>query len=190
MQAWGHSWEQTPQDRDGVGRGGRRCSGPSPGLSPGKQGESCRVPLGEEARAQGGVGSQHSLGRVALHADETRLHKADLARGHVLAQEPGQAGHLGPEDLDEVTTLEGHLFGPGALVVCHRRGQANGYGRKSIWSVLGAGAEVGRRRPQPGTRSPAVEPSNACLGWQCSSATTHEGLDIYVVLRGVTLSPR
>lgn len=68
---------------------------------------------------QEGAGLSHSLRHVALHADETRGHKSDLARGHMPAHEPGQAGHLDAEDLDEVPTLEGHLLGPGALVVGH-----------------------------------------------------------------------
>lgn len=90
-------------------------------------------------RAQGRVAPQHSLRRVALLTDEIRLHKPDLARGHVPAQEPGQAGHLGPEYLDEVAALEGQLFGPGALVVCHCRSQAHGCGKEGTGSVLGKG---------------------------------------------------
>lgn len=73
---------------------------------------------GGAGSGRGGLG--HSLRHVALHADQLRLHKPELARGHVPAQKPGQAGHLGPEDLDGVAGSEGHLFGPGALVV-HRR---------------------------------------------------------------------
>lgn len=59
-----------------------------------------------------GRGSSHSLGHGALHADEAAPHKPHLARGCVSAHAPGQAGHLRPKDLDEVATLEGHLFGP------------------------------------------------------------------------------
>jgi hypothetical protein len=53
----------------------------------------------------------HSLRCRALHADEASPHKAHLARGHVPAHTPGQARHLGTEDLDDITNAEGHLFG-------------------------------------------------------------------------------
>lgn len=76
--------------------------------------------MGAEGRAQEGAGLSHSLRHMALHADEIRRHKPDPARGHMPAQEPGQAGHLDAEDLEEVPAVEGHLFGPGALVVGHR----------------------------------------------------------------------
>lgn len=63
-------------------------------------------------RRRKGQALSHSLRRLALHIDEARLHKPDLARGRVPAQAPGQAGHLSAQDLDAVTTSEGHLFGP------------------------------------------------------------------------------
>lgn len=84
-----------------------------------KQVDSDRIPTGKGV-GLGRVGLSHSLRHVALHTDETCPHKPDLARGHVLAQEPGQTGHLDAQDLDEVATLEGHLFRPQALVACHR----------------------------------------------------------------------
>ena len=59
-----------------------------------------------------GGGLSHPLRRLALHTDEARLHKGDLAGGRVPAQEPGQARHLGTQDLDVVTASEGHLFRP------------------------------------------------------------------------------
>lgn len=90
-----------------------------------------RPPLGEgQERVQTGSGSQapgtevrvmrrrkgqglsHSLRRLALHTDEARPHKPDLARGRVPAQAPGQAGHLSAQDLNVVAASEGHLFGP------------------------------------------------------------------------------
>lgn len=70
-------------------------------------------------RAGEGEGLGHSLGHLALHTDDTRPHKPDLARGRVPAQAPGQAGHPGAQDLDDIAASEGHLFRPGALVVCH-----------------------------------------------------------------------
>lgn len=54
----------------------------------------------------------HSLRCRALHADEASPHKAHLARGHVPAHTPGQARHLGADDLDDITDTEGYLFGP------------------------------------------------------------------------------
>lgn len=78
------------------------------GLSPGKQVDGVGFPRGRGR----GRGLSHSLRRLALRSDEARLHKGDLARGRVPAQAPGQAGHLGAQDLDMVTASEGHLFGP------------------------------------------------------------------------------
>lgn len=105
------------------------------------KGEGGRFPTGVEVRAREGTGLSHSLRHLALHTDETRPHKPDLARGRVPAQAPGQAGHLGAQDLDDVTASEGHLFRPGALVVCHRCGQARGCRRGVTRSALGADSE-------------------------------------------------
>lgn len=84
--------------------------GQRPGLSP-ESGDGQGSHGGGEACSRKG-GLSHSLRHLALHADETRPHKPDLARGHVPAHAPRQARHLGAEDLDEVTALEGHLFRP------------------------------------------------------------------------------
>ena len=70
--------------------------------------------LGTEVRVmrrRKGQGLSHSLRCLALHTNEARLHKSDLAGGCMPAQAPGQAGHLGAQDLDPVTASEGHLFG-------------------------------------------------------------------------------
>ena len=72
-----------------------------------------RLPPGVGERARERAGPQ------PLHTDVTRAHKPDLARGRVPAQAPGQAGHPGAQDLDDVTASEAQLFRPGALVVCH-----------------------------------------------------------------------
>lgn len=100
-------WWPEPRDRQGEGavqaslqvvtwEAGRMAAG-----SPGSGGDPLR---------NGGL--SHSLRHRALHADETAPHEAHLARGHVPAHAPGQAGNLGTQDLDEVAGTEGHLFWP------------------------------------------------------------------------------
>lgn len=97
--------------RAGEGSNRKRKSGRGDGgAAPGRASA-----LGTEVRVmrrRKGQGLSHSLRRLALHTDEARPHKSDLAGGCVPAQAPGQAGHLGAQDLDAVTALERHLFGP------------------------------------------------------------------------------
>lgn len=65
----------------------------------------------QEQGTGSGRGLSHSLRLGFLQADETRGHKAHAARGHVSAHTPGQAGHPGTEELQEVASTEGQLFG-------------------------------------------------------------------------------
>ena len=120
LQPWGSDWEQT---REVWSRTKSR-------FVTWEAGTQWQVPTGQ-GELRKGRGLSHSLRHVALHTDETRPHKPDLARGHVPTQEPGQAGQLGAQDLDEVTTAEGHLFRPRALAVGHRGGQAHGCRRRA-----------------------------------------------------------
>lgn len=121
--------------------------GPGPGLSPRSQPRAGApgLPTGVEGQVRRGQGLGHSLRRLALHTDETRPHKPNLARGHVPAQAPGQARHLGAQDLDGIAAPEGHLFRPRSLVVHHRRGQARGCRKEATRSVLGAHPGWGAR---------------------------------------------
>lgn len=86
----------------------------------------------------------HSLRCRALHADEASPHKAHLARGHVPAHTPGQARHLGTDDFDDITNVEGHLFGSRALEVSYCRGQAKPCRKKAMWSELGPCGQPGQ----------------------------------------------
>ena len=80
--------------RAGVRSDGKWKSGPGDsGVVPGRASA-----LGTEVRVmrrRNGQGVSHSLRRLALHTNEARPHKSDLAGGCVPAQAPGQAGHLG-----------------------------------------------------------------------------------------------